>query len=233
MCMRSTILFRWLLVLALVGGCSDEVEAPPSSAPSAGITASGLFFHGKRIHFLVAGPSTANRTVLLLHGARYDSEIWRVLGTLDRLADHGFRVVALDLPGHGGSEENGIAPEALLAELLPVLALDHPVLVTPSLSGRYVFPYLATHAADVAGFVALAPIGVQQSEQVLEKVRLPTLILWGAEDRVVPVALAETLHRAIAGSVLQILPGAGHACYLDQPDPFHRLLVEFLDGLSS
>ncbi len=231
--MRSTILFRWLLVLALIGGCSDEVGSPPSSTPSSGITTRDLNFHGKRIHLLVAGPSTASRTVLLLHGARYDSETWKALGTLDRLADRGFRIVALDLPGHGGSEENGIAPDALLAELLPVLALDHPVLVTPSMSGRYVFPYLAAHAADVAGFVGLAPVGVQQYEQVLEKVRLPTLILWGAEDRVVPVAFAETLHRAIAGSVLQILPGAGHACYLDQPDPFHRLLVEFLDGLNS
>lgn len=230
--MRSTILFRWLLVLALLGGCSDEVEAPPSSSPSNGITARDLSFRGKRIHLLMAGPSTASRTVLLLHGARYDSATWKALGTLDRLAERGFRVLALDLPGHGGSEQNGIAPQALLAELLPMLARDHPVLVTPSMSGRYVFPYLANHAADVAGFVALAPVGVQQYEQVLEQIRLPTLILWGAEDRVVPVALAEMLHRVIAGSVLQILPGAGHACYLDQPDPFHRLLIEFLDGLN-
>ena len=49
----------------------------------------------------------------------------------------------------------------------------------------------------------------------------------------VPVALAETLHRALAGSRLEILPGAGHASYLDQPETFHRVLIEFLAGLDS
>lgn len=227
----------WLLVLVAIVGCSVEsadesagVEAKPA-AP--GIEERDLSILGRRVHLLSAGPETARRTVLLLHGARYDSGTWRSLGTLDRLADRGVRIVALDLPGYGGSEANGIAPEALLAELLPALALDHPVVVAPSMSGRYVLPYLAAHAAETAGLVALAPVGVPQHAADLEKVRLPALIVWGAEDRVVPAAHAELLHRALAESRLEVLPGAGHACHLDQPDAFHALLFAFLDGLDS
>ncbi|HKU96034.1 MAG TPA: alpha/beta hydrolase [Vineibacter sp.] len=52
----------------------------------------------------------------------------------------------------------------------------------------------------------------------LKTLATPTLILWGAQDRWVPVGDARRLHADIAGSELVIHEGAGHALMEEQPD---------------
>jgi 3-oxoadipate enol-lactonase len=47
---------------------------------------------------------------------------------------------------------------------------------------------------------------------------MPTAILVGEEDYATPVAMAEAMHRAIAGSTLTILKGARHLTPLEAPD---------------
>jgi pimeloyl-ACP methyl ester carboxylesterase len=44
----------------------------------------------------------------------------------------------------------------------------------------------------------------------LAGIRQPTLIVWGTEDKVIPIAIGETMHRAIPGSVFESVPGCGH-----------------------
>lgn len=58
---------------------------------------------------------------------------------------------------------------------------------------------------------------------------LPTLIVWGDADAMIPVAHAHRAHTLITGSRLEILPGAGHFPHDDQPHRFTELLVDFLD----
>ncbi len=58
----------------------------------------------------------------------------------------------------------------------------------------------------------------------------PTLIVWGALDDVVPVALGRALHAAIPASELVVLARAGHNAMWDQPHEFNRLAVRFLRG---
>jgi len=60
---------------------------------------------------------------------------------------------------------------------------------------------------------------------LVRRIRVPTLILHGADDPLVPVAAARDLHRRIPGSRLEIIPGMGHdlpAALL--PDITHRIL---------
>lgn len=217
----------------------SAIEPPRPSTSASAIESLDLYLAERKLHLLTAGPAHSPRSVLLLHGARFDSETWRGLGTLALLADHGIRVVAVDLPGFGRSEAGGIATEALLDALLPLLereaGLARPVVVAPSMSGGVVLPFLATAAnADrIAGLVALAPVGIPRFEQALAALKLPTLIVWGSEDRVVPVAQAERMHALVAGSRIEILEGAGHASYVDRPEAFHAALVGFLDRLAS
>jgi abhydrolase domain-containing protein 14 len=144
------------------------------------------------------------------------------------LAEEGFRVVGLDLPGFGRSEDVGVAREEFLAELLPVLGLDRPVIVAPSMSGGYAFPFLIHHPEGASGYVAVAPAGIDYYESELGKIRVPTLIVWGDNDSMVPLAMGERMKSKIDGSRLIVLKDAKHPCYLDRPEEFHRALIEFL-----
>jgi pimeloyl-ACP methyl ester carboxylesterase len=58
--------------------------------------------------------------------------------------------------------------------------------------------------------------------------RLPTLIVWGRDDAVVPLSAAELYHRRIPGSRLVLLDDCGHHPEVEQADQFVRLVGEFL-----
>ena len=62
----------------------------------------------------------------------------------------------------------------------------------------------------------------------LGDIRVPTLILFGAEDRITPVPIAEELHELIPGSVLQIIPDTGHLPPLESPDAVNAALTSWL-----
>jgi pimeloyl-ACP methyl ester carboxylesterase len=59
---------------------------------------------------------------------------------------------------------------------------------------------------------------------------LPTLILWGEQDPMIPVAHAHAAHAAIPGSRLAVFPGAGHFPHLDCPERFVQALVDFMQS---
>ncbi len=63
---------------------------------------------------------------------------------------------------------------------------------------------------------------------ILNKITVPTLIVWGELDQETPLYMAHTLHKYISGSKLNILEGAGHYSYLDCYNQFVGLLKEFL-----
>jgi pimeloyl-ACP methyl ester carboxylesterase len=58
---------------------------------------------------------------------------------------------------------------------------------------------------------------------------VPTLIMWGANDQIIPVEHAHAAHAAIPGSRLEILPGVGHFVHTEQPKQFLATLTDFLD----
>ncbi len=208
-------------------------EEPPAeeSAQTFEIASRALKLQGSRLHLLTAG-DPRGPAVLFLHGARFSSETWRELGTLDLLARRGYHVLALDLPGFGRSEPSTVAPDDLLASVLSLLADRPMVVVSPSMSGRFSLPLVAKRPAYVAGFIPIAPAGVEQHLESLRDSAVPALIVWGEDDRVVPLRQAEILSKALPNSSKAILPDAGHACYLDQPIEFHRELLQFLASLS-
>lgn len=62
----------------------------------------------------------------------------------------------------------------------------------------------------------------------LNAVAAPTLIIWGSDDRFVPVAAGQALHRVVPGSRLSILAQAGHLPMWERPDNVNRLITDFL-----
>ncbi|MFZ1853634.1 MAG: hypothetical protein WAU06_01815, partial [Candidatus Nanopelagicales bacterium] len=57
---------------------------------------------------------------------------------------------------------------------------------------------------------------------------LPTLIVWGALDTVIPVSHAHESHAAMPGSELEIFEQSRHFPHMDEPTRFSRVLARFL-----
>ena len=64
----------------------------------------------------------------------------------------------------------------------------------------------------------------------LRRITVPTLIVWGREDRFVPLAHAEAYHEGIAGSKLAVLERAGHSVWLEEPETCAKLVAEFVSA---
>ena len=52
----------------------------------------------------------------------------------------------------------------------------------------------------------------------LHRINVPTLMLWGASDGMVPVAYAEAYRQMIPGATLVVIPDAGHLPHIEQPN---------------
>jgi len=61
-------------------------------------------------------------------------------------------------------------------------------------------------------------------------IAIPTLVVWGTRDRMIPAWHATTAHEAIAGSRVVLFVGAGHFPHLDEPERFAELLSDFMAG---
>jgi pimeloyl-ACP methyl ester carboxylesterase len=80
-----------------------------------------------------------------------------------------------------------------------------------------------------AGFIpALDALTDYPIRDRLGEIACPTLIVWGAEDKLVPARDADEFARLIPNSRKVIWPETGHVAMLERPERFNRLLEEFL-----
>jgi pimeloyl-ACP methyl ester carboxylesterase len=61
---------------------------------------------------------------------------------------------------------------------------------------------------------------------------IPTLVVWGSRDRMIPAWHAITAQRSIPGCRVELFEGAGHFPHLDEPDRFADLLRDFVAATS-
>lgn len=82
--------------------------------------------------------------------------------------------------------------------------------------------------------VTRALVGIVDREgvyELIDGVAVPTLILVGDQDVATVPEKAERLHARIPGSVLGVIPGAGHSSTVEEPDAVTAAIVDFLRGL--
>lgn len=65
------------------------------------------------------------------------------------------------------------------------------------------------------------------SRPSLGKIRVPTLIVVGEDDQITVPEASREMHAAIAGSILVVVPRAGHFAPLETPEPVHAALREW------
>ena len=61
--------------------------------------------------------------------------------------------------------------------------------------------------------------------------RIPTLLVWGKGDQVVPLAVGEEAAARLPGARLVAIGEAGHLPYLERAEEFNQVVLEFLDGV--
>ena len=78
----------------------------------------------------------------------------------------------------------------------------------------------------VAALAAMRDRG--DSTDLLGSIDVPTLVVGGEEDAVIPLDTQRELARGVSGAELAIIPAAGHLAPLEQPEVFNRILAAFV-----
>ena len=88
------------------------------------------------------------------------------------------------------------------------------------------------HDAEQRAFYRqLAQMNERYTDEIesrYHEMRCPVMILWGEEDQWIPVEYGRKLATKIPGSILKIVPGAGHMVQEDAPEAIVAALFGFL-----
>ncbi len=182
------------------------------------------------LHCLEAG-NPDDKTVLLLHGMKFNAATWQDLGSLDVLASAGYHPVALDMPGFGESPACQAEQDQVLSSFISQGELNRPVLVGPSMGGRIALEFALNHPGILGGLILVGAVGVEENQARLSQLDLPVLLLWGGDDQISPLVNSDILLESVSGAKRVVFAGAPHPCYLDQPDLWHAAVLDFLAAL--
>jgi 2-hydroxymuconate-semialdehyde hydrolase len=78
----------------------------------------------------------------------------------------------------------------------------------------------------------LTPPAQPSTERAYERITVPTLVVEGGGDKLLPAGWAADIANRIAGARSVVVDGAGHCPQLERPDVVNGLLLEFLEGIA-
>ncbi|HUN39910.1 MAG TPA: alpha/beta fold hydrolase [Acetobacteraceae bacterium] len=123
-------------------------------------------------------------------------------------------------------------PWAQRADAVPGLMCADPVIWTalktaPEGANSVEWPIEQVRANEAAARI-FWPLGNTKLEKRLPLIQAPTLLLWGAEDRIMPRDYAGRFAKGIAGrSEIRVIEGAGHLAELDRPAEVAQAILQF------
>jgi pimeloyl-ACP methyl ester carboxylesterase len=157
--------------------------------------------------------------VLLLHGSERTPSMWR---DLQSLLSSRFRTIAPDLTGLD-------VAEWAVRGLIDALGLERVAVVGHG-SGGATALRLAAADPRVDGLVLIDATDVRAAgiEGPMAAWTFPVFILWGEDDDVVPVGVAEWMNEAIPASTLGLVPGCGHHLVEEAGETIGPMIHEYL-----
>ena len=152
-------------------------------------------------------------SVMLLHGLMGEMDHWE--STLEALGERTFTSRVPHQP-----------TRAYVRERMEEIFYD-PTLVTPewveSMRRIVTTRRTARRVLQVARAAKRHHV-----EDRLSQICVPTLLVWGKDDRITPAGFAERFHARIRGSQLVYLPNCGHAPMLERPEAFNAAVGDWL-----
>ena len=201
--------------------------------------------------------NTAHRPLVFIHGSGANSRIWQLqvehfgdnAFPID-LPGHGERPDTLP-PEVSVSDYARVTHEIIFQEL----RLKTPIIAGNSLGGAIALTMGLEYASELGGLILIGtgsrlrvlPSILEEAKKAsvvtyrdwaacntfdvmnkLGEIRLPTLIICGADDRLTPVKYSQYMHDHIQGSTLCIIPNAGHTVMRDQPEQVNQAIDAWL-----
>jgi pimeloyl-ACP methyl ester carboxylesterase len=154
--------------------------------------------------------------VLLLHDEGRDADQWREFVPL---LETRFRVVAPDLPSGDTRTKLDHLRAEIDGERFGVIGHG---------TGGALAQTLAAEGRVEAMVLLDAPRAEGVGADLLASFEFPVLLLWGEDDDVVPVSVAEELNDAIPTSTLGLLPGCGHDLTSEAATTIAPMILEYL-----
>ena len=151
------------------------------------------------------------------------------------------KLVLVDSAGYSLEHSGPRPPREALAVLNPATVaqaklvmstiLANKTMVTDALAERF----FADHMRKGDGYTIDRFIdSILRSEDVVDgklgAIKTPTLIVWGVQDGLVPLAAGKSLAQDIAGSELVTLDGCGHVPQIECAMKFNAALLKFMGG---
>lgn len=208
-------------------GCGRSPAPPPAVTIDAWATTLIAELDGLGVDsFSVCGVSMGGYTAFALHRAAPSRVRSMVLSNTRAAADD-------------DATRAGRAAQAALVRADSVEALVEPMVA------RMLCAYCQReeHIADPvrgrirrctgAGVLAAIDLigGRPDSTPMLASIAVPTMVVCGTADVIVPLAESRSMAAAIRGAVLHEMTGAGHLANLEKPQQFSTLLSDFLEGV--
>ncbi len=198
-----------------------------------------------------------NSPLVFIHGSGYSSQVWQAqvehfgdnAFPID-LPGHGERPDTLP-PEVSVSDYARVTHEIIFQEL----RLKAPIIAGNSLGGATALAMGLEYASELNGLILIGtgarlrvlPSILEDAKKAsvvtyrdwaacnafdvmarLHEIRLPTLIICGADDRLTPVKYSQYMRDHIQGSTLCIIPNAGHTVMRDQPERVNQAIDEWL-----
>lgn len=196
------------------------------------------------IHAHVVGSGPA---ILLFHGYHPDNT-WRVWeSNVDALAETGFTIYALDLLGYGESGGEQLDHERqgqAILDLMDRERIESAILAGVSWGGLIALELALNAPERVSQLILVDSAGAGSfAEEDLEGITCPTLVVWGEDDSVIPLANAAWFGAAIPTARVQTIADVtaqegvpewgGHHPMRFKPAEFNEIVRRFLTSQAS
>jgi pimeloyl-ACP methyl ester carboxylesterase len=112
-------------------------------------------------------------------------------------------------------------------EYLEKMYYDHSLISDDLVEHNLILRLRSAYTAESVQTANARGLG-ELSEGEVRGIKVPTLLVWGANDKLSPPANADKLNAAISGSRKLLIDKAGHYPFIEHPDQFNAAVREFL-----